>query len=221
MGKIIRPRYPVEVSVGLLMLIFALSLFLSRAVFKTSAHDLEVSRLYLGMALVSTAITVMLLILWEEFLFPVKIKPEAGEVVFRNHTTKLKTQIFIYFLIPVIVVYIYFNYEVDFLRFSVWAVLCVITPVVGKLISGIKNYNDFLKLTDDAISYKNNQEEGVFDVKTIQQIRLIKDERNVLHKVEVALHGGNLVTIDLDEMELDEYYNTIDQFIVAHYKNLI
>jgi hypothetical protein len=92
-------------------------------------------------------------------------------------------------------------------------------PVAGKLISGIKNYNDFLKLTDDTIEYKNNEEEGVLHVKDIQQIILIKDETNVLHKIQLIM-TNNEVTIDLDEMELEAYYKTIEEYMAIHYSSL-
>ncbi|GHN02996.1 hypothetical protein WSM22_44850 [Cytophagales bacterium WSM2-2] len=172
------------------------------------------------MLAISVAVVIMVLILWEDFLFPAKIKPMEDVVVFRNHRTKLKTQILIYFAIPVIFVVIYLNYEVNHVRFFIWAAICTIAPVAGRLISGIKNYNDFLKLTNEAIQYKNNEEEGVLQVKDIREIKLIKDDNNVLHKVEVAMHN-NTVMIDLDEMELEAYYHTIEEFISGHYKALV
>jgi len=222
MAKVIRHTYPLEFSIGLLMLIFALSSFLSSQIFKVSWHEImDGSDVIFGMASVGVAVVIMALILWEEFLFPVHLKPTADEVVFRNHLTKLKTQLLIYLIIPAIFVFLFFKYEVNHIRFFIWAAICVITPVVGRLMSGIKNYNDFLKLTNDAIEYKNNEEEGVLQVKQIQQIELIKDENKVLHKVQVQMLNGSNVTIDLDEMELEAYYQTIDQFIKGHYGDLV
>jgi len=210
MAKIIRHTYPKEFSIGMLLLIFVLSSFLSSQIFNVSWRViLSGSKVAIGMALVGSTVVIMALILWEEFLFPVHFKPKEDEVVFQNHLTKLKTQILIYFQIPVIFGFIYFYYEVNQIRFFIWALVCTVVPVVGKLLSGIKNYNDFLKLTNDTIEYKNNEKEGVFRVKDIDRITLIKDESDVLHKVQVSMTSGNQVLIDLDEMELEAYYETI------------
>jgi hypothetical protein len=120
----------------------------------------------------------------------------------------------------VIVSFIYFNYEVSDFWFVAWAAICVISPI-GKLVSGIRNYNDFLKLTDGTIEYKNNEEEGVLRVPEIREIILIRDEAQVLHKVQVLMQNNSEVTIDLDEMELEAFYQTIDEFIKGHYETLV
>lgn len=222
MAKIIRPRYPVEISIGLLLLIFGVSFFLSGQLFKVHHTDLpETENVYVGMFLVSCAVIIMMLVLWEEFLFPIKVKPEAGEVVFSNHRSKLRKQLFIYCIIPVIFGFIYVNYEVNHVRFFIWAAICIFAPIGGKLFSGIKNYNDFLKLTDDTIEYKNNEKVGIFELKSIQLMTLVKDERNVLHKIHLLMTNNDEVTIDLDEMELEPLLNSIDKFITIHYKSLL
>jgi hypothetical protein len=222
MAKVIRATYPVEFSVGLLLLIFVLSSFLSSQIFQASWRDLmEGSQVLMGMFLVGVAVIIMVLVLWEEFLFPVHIKPTGDEVIFRNHRTKLKTQALIYFLIPAIFVFIYLTYEINLIRFIIWSSICIVSPVAGKLISGIKNYNDFLKLTNDTIEYKNNEKEGVLQTKDVQHITLIKDDRKVLHKIQVSMTNSTVVMIDLDEMELEAFFDTIDKFISGHYKNLL
>lgn len=222
MAKIIRPTYPLEFSIGLLLLIFLLSTFISFEIFDAKWHAvMDGEGPLLGMALSGIAIVIMALILWEEFLFPVRLKPADDKIVFRNHSTKLRTQVLIYCAIPIIVVFIYFNYPVSPLAFSLWAFVCLISPVAGKLISGIKNYNDFLKLTDDTIAYKNNEREGVLPVSGIREIMLIRDESNVLHKVKVLMRNDTEVIIDLDEMELEAYYQTIEGFIRGHYTDLV
>jgi hypothetical protein len=222
MGKIIRPTYPKELSIGLLLLVFGISFFLSGQIFDTHAVDpAKNSNVYLGMSLLSVAVIIMVLILWEEFLFPVKIKPESGGMVFRNHRTKLINQALIYCAIPVIFVFIYVNYKVNHVYFILWALVCLVSPVAGKLISGIKNYNDFLKLAADSIEYKNNHEVGTFGLKDIQWIMLIKDERKVLHKIQLLTIDNKQVTIDLDEMELEAFYISIDKYISANYKSLL
>jgi len=210
----------VEFSVGLLLLIFGLSLFFSHEIFRIpGVHPDE--RMYFGMFLVSSAIIIMLLVLWEEFLFPVKVKAIEKGLVFRNHRNKLKVQALIYIIIPVIFVFIYLNYQVNLVPFVVCAAICILAPVMGKLISGIKNYNDFLKLTKESIEYKNNKEVGSFVLTDIREIVLIKDERNVLHKIQLFTNANHEVTIDLDEMELEEYYHSINKFISVYYRNLL
>jgi hypothetical protein len=218
MGKVIRPRYSIEFSIGILLLVFALSLFLSLQIFelpKPSLH--EGKNVYLGSALISSAVIIMVLVLWEELLFPVKLKPEKGSIVFRNHRNKLKTQILIYCAIPFIFGLVYIEYEVNLVRFMVWAAICFIAPVAGKLISGIRNYNDFLKLSNDTIEYQNNEKAGIFQLKEIKHITLIKDERQILHKVKLLMINNQETTIDLDEMELEAYIGSIEDFMTVHY----
>ncbi|MBS1681323.1 MAG: heavy metal transporter [Bacteroidetes bacterium] len=221
MAKIVRPTYPLELSVGVLLLIFVLSLFLSSQLFDVPWRELLDARHFFAMSLVSTAVVIMAVILWEEILFPIKIVPTRDQVTFRNHQTKLKTQLIIYLAIPLIFGFIYFSYEVNHVRFFIWALVCLGAPIAGKLHSGIKNYNDFLKLTYHSISYKNNDAEGVFLLKDIQRITLIKDENKVLHKFMLLMEDTSEVTIDLDEMELEPFYESIDKAMYAHYKNLV
>ncbi|PZR38981.1 MAG: heavy metal transporter [Azospira oryzae] len=221
MAKIIRPTYPKELSIGLLLLIFAVSFFLSGQIFETAYQANAGKNLYVGMFLFSSAVIIMMLVLWEEFLFPIKVKPNEDGMVFRNHRNKLLKQALIYCAIPAIFAFLYIEYKVSVVYFSIWAAVCIILPVAGKLISGIKNYNDFLKLTNDTIEYKNNHLEGVYALKDIQRITLIKDERTVLHKIQLLTVKNEQITIDLDEMELEAYYAFIDKFITGHYKSLL
>lgn len=218
MGKIIRKRYSLEFSIGILLFIFALSMFMSMQVFAIHSTKLQEGKnVYFGSSLISSAVIIMVLVLWEELLFPVKLKMEEGRTVFRNHRKKLKTQVLIYCAIPIIFGLVYVEYEVNLFRFMAWAAICIIAPVAGKLISGIKNYNDFLKLGNDTIEYKNNEKAGVFQLKDIKHIKLIKDERDVLHKVELLMINNHQVTIDLDEMELEAFIGSIENFMTAHY----
>src|SRR5690242_974145 len=218
MAKIIRHTYPKEFSIGLLLLVFVLASFLSFEIFDVKWGEVMAgSSKVFGMMLAGLAVVFMVLILWEEFLFPVRFKPTEDEIVFRNHSTKLQTQIAIYCAIPVIVVFVFFNYSISYVPFIIWAGLCLVAPVAGKLASGLKNYNDFLKLTNDTIEFKNNEKEGVLKISEIQEIILIKDEENVLHKVKVLMQNAE-VMIDLDEMELEAYNETIEKFISGHYK---
>ncbi|MEO8471621.1 MAG: heavy metal transporter [Chryseolinea sp.] len=222
MGKIIRPTYPKELSIGVLLLVFATGFFLSGQIFHLRGPDLNKDKNeYVPMILLSCSVIIMILILWEEILFPIRVKSEDGGVVFRNHRTKLNNQALIYFAIPAIFIFVYMEYAVNQFYFFIWAAVCIILPVAGKLISGIKNYNDFLKLTDEKLEYKNNKEAEIIPIKDITQIILIKDTSKVLHKVEVVTTNTKKLTIDLDEMELDAFYVAIDQYITTHYKNLV
>jgi hypothetical protein len=222
MKKTIRHTYPKELSIGLLILIFVLSMFLSTQVFNVRWRELmEGTPVYGGMVLISVTVLVMVLVLWEEFLFPIKVGPEKnGEMIFRNHRTKLLTQVLIYCAIPAIYIFVYYRFDVNLTRFIMWAVVCMVTPVVGRLISGINNYNDFLKLTDHAIEFKNNRKSAVLPVNEIKRITLVRDEDNVLHKLQVSTTRGDQL-IDLDEMELEAFIESIDKFITVHYKTLI
>jgi hypothetical protein len=221
MAKIIRPAYPKEFSVGLLLLIFALSSFLSIEIFDVSWRELRNgSSAIVGAFLAGFGVVIMSLILWEEFLFPVRIKPEEDEIIFRNHFTKLKTEVLIYLIIPVIGCFIFLEYKIHYVPFGIWVLICVLAPL-RKLFSGIKNYNDFLKLTNDTIEYKDNEKEGVLRVSEITAIVLIKDESNVVHKLQVDMQNSKQIIIDLDEMELESYYQTIEQFVKGHYKTLV
>lgn len=220
MTKIIRKTLPRDISVGVLVIIFAIVFFLAGQLFEKNQPNIEqFTSIYLGEFLVSTAVIVMILILWEEILFPVKIKPDGDGLLFRNHATKLIVQALIYLIIPAIVVFLALTYKVSPFRFYGWAAVCTILPVVGKLVSGINNYNDFLKLTTSSIAYKNNEKEGVIELKDIQQIRMIKDDSNDLQKLELNLTSGAPITIDLDEMELEAYYESIEEYITTHYKS--
>jgi hypothetical protein len=221
MGKIIRATYPREFSVGLLLLIFALVFLLSSQIFDVRWRDLlEGTNAYFGMLLVAFAVVVMVVIIWEEFFFPVRVKHSDGGVIFRNHTNKLHIQLLIYCIIPAVFVFVYTKFKINNIRFFVWAAICTLLPVVIKLISGVKNYNDFLKLTNDTIEYKNNKKEGVLALKDIQRLTLIRDERKVLHKIEVSTNGQSLI-IDLDEMELDAFLDEVDKFITEHYRKFL
>lgn len=221
MGKVIRQAYPAQFSIGLLLLIFAMSFFLSAQIFEgLPAAMREGARAYFGMFLVSTAVTLMVLILWEEFLFPIKVIPAETGVVFRNHRNKLKTQLLIYCVIPAIYIFIYVFYEVNQVRFFIWAIVNIFVPFAGKLFSGINNYNDFLKLTSEVVEFRNNEKSGKFQVGNLTYITLVRDERNVLHNILVGIDDGE-VEISIDEMELDAYHSAIDSYISTHYAGLV
>lgn len=222
MKKLIRPTYPQEFSVGLVLLIFIISCFLAGQVFVVSIHDLkENTEVLLGIFLVSIAVIIMVLIMWEEILFPVKLKKIDGGIIFRNRKEKLRIQILMYCCIPVIFLYVYVNYDIRPLRFFAWAAVCMVPPIMDKILSGVNNYQDFLQLTNSSVEYKNNEKEGRFPIGNLMTITIIKDERNVMSKIQLLLKNGNNVTIDLDEMELEAFYESIEMFISTEYKDLL
>ena len=220
--KVVRKTYRRDVSFGLMVIIFSVVFFLAGQLFEKHQPNLGgFIDLNFGKALVSIAVVVMILILWEEILFHVHIKPVDDGLIFRNHATKLKFQVMIYLIIPLIIGFLYINYQLNVFRFFSWAIVVTGLPVIGKLMSGIKNYNDFLKLTVSAIQYKNNELQGTYLLSDVRRIVLIKDDGHVLHKLKLELATGNPVTIDLDEMELEDFYEAINKYIDVHYPHLL
>ncbi|GAL85387.1 heavy metal membrane efflux protein [Sporocytophaga myxococcoides] len=177
--------------------------------------------MYPGMILVGIAVIIMVLIIWEEFLFPIKIKEVNSKIVFRNRRNKLKTQLFIYLFIPAIFGFIYYKYEINQIRFFLWAAVCIIAPVVEKIASGINNYNDFLKLTNDSIEFRNNKKAGSVKLKEVLHLSLVKDEQGVIKKIQLLMLNNEEVIIDLDEMELEVYYDSISNYITKHYEHML
>lgn len=222
MSKIIRPKYSIEFSVGLILLIGTIAGFLSPEIFDVTLHAMDKDKsIYLGMFWASLAVIIVILIIWEEILFPVRLKEIEGGIHFRNHTTKLKTQALIYCSIPLIFCFIYLEYKVNHIRFFIWAAVCIIAPVLEKIISGINNYNDFLELTPQKIEYKNNEKEGSYAITDIKHIIIVKDQRKVLQKIELLFNNNEILTIDLDEMELEAFYLYIHHYIMSYYGHLL
>jgi hypothetical protein len=221
MRKLIRPTYPKEFSIGLLLLIFIFSTFLSHQIFDVPFLELSNSNVYPGMILVGIAVIILVLIIWEEFLFPIKIKEVDNKIVFRNRRNKLKTQILIYLFIPAIFGFIYYEYEINHIRFFIWAAVCIIAPVVEKIASGINNYNDFLKLTHDSIEFRNNKKKGDIKLKEVLHLSLVKDEQGVIKKIQLLMLNNEVVVIDLDEMELEAFYDAISSYFTKHYEHML
>ncbi|MDB5258664.1 MAG: putative heavy metal rane efflux protein [Chitinophagaceae bacterium] len=222
MAKIIRSTYPAEFSIGILILIFGIAGLLSHQIFDSAAYGPdEDEAIYFGMFLVSIAVVIMVLIMWEEILFPIKLKEVDGGMMFRNHRTKLKVQLFIYLSIPAIFTFIYLEYEVNHIRFWIWAAVCMVPPVLEKIFSGINNYNDFLRLTNEIIEYKNNELEGIYEVKTVKSVSIRKDEGKHIEKFDLVFVNGDTLVIDLDEMELEDFYFAIENYVETHYKHLL
>jgi hypothetical protein len=114
MTKLIRPTYPTQFSVGLLILLFIIAFFLSHQIFEVPMHEMKHNKdVYLGMFLAGASVIIMILIVWEEILFPIKVKLVKGGMVFRNFRTKLYAQLIIYCSIPAIYAFIYFYFDDD------------------------------------------------------------------------------------------------------------
>ena len=222
MTKTIRKTYPRDFSIGVLIIIFTCVFFLAGQLFEKHQPNLsDYLNMYVAYFLVSLAVLVMILILWEEILFPVTIKPEGDGLIFRNHRTKLKIQALFFLSIPAIIVFLFLNYEINTFRFFGWAAVNMGLPILGKLISGINNYNDFLTLTSSYIEYKNNELEGKFEVSDIQSMHINKDDKGLHQKLVLEFKSSESVTIDMDEMELEDFYESIDEYIAEHYKSLL
>ena len=222
MSQTIRKTYPKDFSIGVMVIIFGLVFFLSGQLFasRQAESDSFLQSIYVGQFLVSVAVLVMVLILWEEILFPVKVKPVENGVLFRNHGTKLVVQAIIYLIIPAIIIYLYFTFEISTVRFFVWAGICLILPVLGALKSGINNYNDFLQLTTHSISYKDNDKEGDIPLSSISSIKILTDEKKYAHKLELKMKGGHQLIIDIDEMELEAFLESIENYIEEQYTDI-
>lgn len=222
MKKTIRHTLPRNISLGILILIFVLVYLLAGQLFKTNQNDLgALLNGYLANFLVSTAVLIMVLILWEELLFPVNVKQVDSGYLFHNHRTKLKFQFFLYLTIPLIVVFLFLTYKVSEWRFFSWAFVVVVFPVVGKLISGIKNYNDFLQLTSKEIAFKDNDHEGVYELSQIQKLALTKDDSGHLNELILQLKNGEQTAIKVYQMELDDFIEYIEKYVNETYRALL
>ena len=218
MKKVIKSKLPTEYGIGILILLFGLAFFLSGRLFDHSlTNQGHASNSYLGMFLASLVVIVVVLILWEEILFPIKITHTEEEVVFRNHRNKLKIQVLLYLIIPVTIAYLKLYFDINLFFFVPWAIVCLLIPVAGKLVSGINNYHDFLRLTDEILEYKNNEKMGAYKVVDIHTMKLIRDEDNILSKLQLVLTDQSHIVIDLDEMELEEFYDSIEEYITQHF----
>jgi hypothetical protein len=173
-----------------------------------------------GMGLIGIAVVLMTLIIWEEILFHVKVKEIKGGLIFRNQRKKIRTQLLLFIPIPVIFTFIYQEYDIKFSHFLVWAAVCILLPAIEIVVSGIRSRRNFLKLTSRMIKYKNNGKEGCFDTKDIQNITIIKENR-FIKKIQVFFTNNDNVIIDIDEMHLHAFYDSIYTFIKIHYKHLL
>ena len=174
----------------------------------------------IGMALVGVSVVLMTLIIWEEILFHVKVKEIKGGLIFRNQRKKIKTQVLLYLPIPVIFFFVYQEYDLKVSHFMIWAAVCIVLPAIEIVVSGINSHRNYLKLTNRMIKFKNHDKEGCFDTKDIQNITIIKEKR-FIKKIQLLFANNDPVTIDLDEMHLHEFYESIYSYIKVHYKHLL
>ena len=222
MTNVVRKTYPAAFSAGIMILIYALTFFLSQQIFTVPISALNQNKsVYFGMFLASTAVIIMILILWEELLFPIKLREVNGGMIFHNHRNKIRTQLLIYCTIPAIFSYIYLNYEVNLIRFLILTAICILLPIVEKIASGINNYNDFLQLTNEEVEYKDNEKVGTFKIKDIQTFTIITHDKEHTHQIELLFKNNDTVTIDLHEMELEAYYVSIYDYMKIHYGHML
>lgn len=221
MRKIVRHSYPIEISLLILSFVFLVSCFLAYDIFYIPFnHAVRRSLPYGGIFLVAAAVVIAMLVIWEELLFAVAVKHNTEILKVRNHRTKLLIQAVIYPVIPLLFFLVYKYYNIRMTHFYIWLAVCALVPLVVKIFSGFKNFNDFLKLSSTEIDYKNNAKQGKYDVAKLSFITLVKDNDHILTKLILGLKDSEL-TIDLDEMELEDYYDSIEEFVKRTYKNLL
>jgi hypothetical protein len=221
MRTLVRPTYPTKVNVIILANLLFFASFCSFEMFDVHFHNPHhLKNATLGMALIGVAVVLVTLIIWEEILFHVKVKEIKGGLIFRNQRKKIKTQILLYIPIPLIFMFVYQEYDLKITHFMVWAAVCMALPAIEIVVSGIRSHRNFLKLTSRMIKYKNNNKEGCFDTKDIQNITIIK-EKGFIKKIQLLFTNNDHVIIDLDEMHLHAFYNSIYTFIKIHYKHLL
>lgn len=220
MKKIVRHSYPIEISFLILSFVFLVSSFLAYDIFYIPFnHAVRRSLPYGGIFLIAGAVVIAMLVIWEELLFTVAVKHNAEILNVRNHRTKLIIQAAIYPIIPLLFFLVYKYYNIRMTHFYIWLAVCTVVPVAVKIFSGFKNFNDFLKLSATEIDYKNNEKEGKFNVANLTYISLVKDNDHILTKMILGMDDTKL-TIDLDEMELEDYYDNIEEFVKRTYRNI-
>ena len=220
--KLIRASFPVELNVLIVLSVLLFTAFFSYQVFDITFHEREDRQAaYWGMLFIGLAVILVTLIVWEEILFPIKIRVLENGIKLSNNQQKLKVQVMLYLGIPVLFAIVYYRYHLHHIHFFTWLAICMGVPVLTKLFSGIKNYNDFLTLTDTEIEYKNNEKEGCFQLSTVSAMRIVKDKHEMLSKIILLMNDSKEVTIDIDEMELEAFYEVIIIFIYEHYKHLV
>lgn len=221
MKKIVRHSYPIEISLLILSFVFLVASFLAYDIFYIPFnHAVRRSLPYGGIFLIAGAVVIAMLVIWEELLFTVAVKTNIEILKVRNHRAKLLIQALLYPIIPLLFYFVYQYYNIRMTHFYIWLGFCTIVPIVVKIFSGFKNFHDFLILTAEEIEYKNNELEGKYKVSEITYITLVKDNDHILSKMILGLKDSELV-IDLDEMELEDYYENIQEFVKLKYKNLL
>ncbi len=125
---------------------------------------------------------------------------------------------------PLIFYFIYLEYDLKVSHFLIWAFFCIVLPAGEVIMSGINNQRYFLKLTTRMIKFKNGEQEGTYATKDIRNIRITteKTRRFVnLKKVELLFANQEAVEIDLDEMNLHVFYESILAFIKKYYSHML
>jgi hypothetical protein len=221
MKTLVRPTYPTNVNVIILTFMFFVASFFSYEMFDVHFHDPHHFRnARPGMGLMGVSVVLMILIMWEEILFHVKVKEIKGGLIFRHQRQKMKTQILLFLPIPAIFIFVYQEYDLKVSHLMIWAAVCILLPAIEIVVSGINSHRNFLKLTSRMIKFKNNNKEGTFETKNIKNITIIKEKR-FIQKIQLLFTNNELVTIDIDEMHLHAFYDSIYAFIKIHYKHLL
>jgi hypothetical protein len=221
MRNLVRPTYPPGVNFVILAFMFFIASFSSYEMFDVHVHNPHhLKNAFFGIALVGFSVVLMTMIIWEEILFHIKVKEISGGLIFRNQRRKTRMQILLFLPIPAIFTFVYQEYDLKVSHFIIWATVCIILPAIEIIVSGINSHRNYLKLTSRMIKYKSNKKEESFNTNDIQNITVVK-ERKFITKIQLLLANNDKVTIDLEEMHLQEFYDSIYKFIKIHYKHLL
>jgi hypothetical protein len=225
MKTLIRSSHKVEITLFILLNLFSFSVLFSYEMFDVRFHNPEhLENSWPGMVLIGVAAILAVMILWEELLFQVKVKEINGGLIFRSHRKKFRIQLLLFCGIPAIFTFIYFEYDVKLSHLMIWAFFCIVLPAIEVVMSGINNHRYFLKLTNRMIKFKNHEKEGTYATADLRNITIIKESTKrsfSLKKIELSFSNNNTVLIDLDEMNLHIFYESIYTFIKTHYKHLL
>ncbi|HWZ23553.1 MAG TPA: hypothetical protein VNW06_12910 [Cytophagaceae bacterium] len=221
MRTLVRPTYPPGVNFVILAFMFFIASFSSYEMFDVRVHNPHhLKNAFFGIVLVGVSVVLMTMIIWEEILFHIKVKEITGGLIFRNQRKKTKMQVLLFLPIPAIFTFVYQEYDLKVSHFMIWAAVCIVLPAIEIVVSGINSHRNYLKLTGRMIKYKNNKKEGCFNTKDIQNITVVK-EKKFITKIQLLFANNDQVVIDLEEMHLHEFYDSIYKFIKIHYKHLL
>jgi multisubunit Na+/H+ antiporter MnhB subunit len=221
MKKPLQPAKSIELDVFIISLVFLIVFFFSSQIFEVSFNDPGQRNIACtGMLIIATAAILLTLIVWENLLFSLQIKSVEDGVKVGNHNKKNVFQAFFYLAILVLFLFVFLYYPINRFYYTLWFSFFAAVPILHKLIYSARNRNSFLKLTTSEIQFQNQQKKGRFYLKNIQYIRIVKGAKNSIAKLRLGVDNSE-VTIDLDEMKVDAFYDKIAEYIKKNYTTLL